>query len=176
MSYDPQAAVQVVQDNILNLLDLVDQAARSDGAEDAGALAAEARSTVLRMLAAIVLSDRKYTVGEQAFIQSLLDVTDKPGGEMAYLNEYAEAWKTSGFTVPRFFQVAVRHDARHQTQLARAMLREIQLLGNNSSITDGSFGLVEHETVHNYILFLEEFLMAWKPPQQNATISGWSQV
>ena len=178
MNIDPQTAVQAVQDNILNLLDLVEQAARGDGDEDAATLGAEARKTALQLIAAIVLSDGKYTVGEQAFLQSLLDVSAKPGGEVAYLNEYAEAWKTSGMTIPRFFQAAVRHDARHQTKLARAMLREIQLLGNNSSISDGKFGSVEHNLVHNYIFFLEEFLLAWRVPAQarSGPECGWLSI
>ena len=159
MNSDPNAAVQAVQDNILNLLDLVEQASRSDAGEDSVALASEAHQTILQLIAAIVLSDGEYTVGEQAFIQALLDVSDKPGGEIAYLNEYAEAWKTTTLTVPRFFKAAVRHDARCHTKIARALLREIQLIGNNSSITDGKFGSCEHKVVHNYILFLEEFMM-----------------
>jgi hypothetical protein len=58
------------------------------------------------------------------------------------------------------------------------MLREIQLIGNNVCISDGSFEAVEHETVKRYLVFLEEFMLAWdaQAKTRESAPNGWSSV
>ncbi|MCU0784618.1 MAG: hypothetical protein MUF81_11370, partial [Verrucomicrobia bacterium] len=162
MSDNSNPTVRAVQESVMNLLELVEQAARGQDAQEVEALCEEAQQTVLKMIAAIVLADKKYAAGEQAFLNVLVDWSKKPGGELRYLNEYAEGWKVASMQVPRFFQAAADHDTRQHTELARGIMREMQLIGNNTCVSDGHFESSEHEVVRNYILFLEEYLEAWR--------------
>jgi hypothetical protein len=158
MNVDENAIVFAVQSAFMDLLELVERVAHGDGAEGSEALSGEAQRTVLMLIAAIVVSDHKYKSGEQAFLKLLVDWQDKPGGEVRYINQYATEWKVASEQVPRFFHAAAQHDARHGTGNARAMLRAIQLIGNNACISDGCFEPVEHETVKHYVAFLEDFI------------------
>ena len=178
MNGNQNSTVFAVQTAILNLLELIEQAVRGAEKEEIEGLDEEAQKTVLMLIAAIVLSDHKYKPAEQAFLRVLVDWQDKLGGEASYLNEYATQWTDASVRVPGFFQAAVQHDARHQTGIARAMLREIQLIGNNVCISDGSFEAVEHETVKRYLVFLEEFMLAWdaQAKTRESAPNGWSSV
>lgn len=179
MNDKSKATMAAVQESVLNLLEVVDQAARGQSEAECEGLRHEAQKVVLSMIAAIVTSDSKYDVGEQAFLNLLVDSSQKAGGETRYLNEYAERWKTASMQVPRFFQAAADHDVRQRTELARAMMRELQLIGNNTCVSDGHFEAGEHEIVRNYILFLEEYLAAWQAQNRTATkgsAEGWSSV
>lgn len=181
MSEKTNQTVQAVQESVVNLLELAEQAARGLGVQETTALGEEVHKTVLMLIAAIVVSDGKYTAGEKAFINVLVDWSQKPGGEARYLNEYAEQWRSACMQVPDFFQTAVHHDLRHQTQLARAMMRELQLVGNNTCVSDGEFEATEHAFVRNYICFLEEYVAALHAQnlpgekEKDAT-EGWSSV
>lgn len=179
MSDNLNPTVQAVQDSVVNLLELVEQAARGQSAQEVDDLREEAQKTVLMLIAAIVLADNKYDAGEQAFVNLLVDWSKKSGGDARYLNEYAERWKAASMQVPRFFQAGADHDTRHHTDLARAMMREMQMIGNNTCVSDGHFDAFEHEMVRNYILFLEEYLAAWQAQQvtpTKETAEGWSSV
>jgi tellurite resistance protein len=179
MSDNSNLTVRAVQESVLNLLELVEQAARGQNPQEVEALCDEAQQTVLKMIAAIVLADKKYDAGEQAFLNLLVDWRKKPGGEMQYVNEFAEGWRVASMQVPYFFQAAADHDTRQHTELARAIMREIQLIGNNTCVSDGQFEATEHEVVRNYILFLEEYLEAWRAeqgaPAKDLT-EGWKSV
>jgi hypothetical protein len=178
MNNNQNPTVFAVQAAIENLLELIERAGRGFASEEIGQLGEEAQKTVLMLIAAIVLSDQKYKPGEQAFLRLLVDLRDKPGGEIRCLNEYAAEWGEASMKVPHFFEVAVRHDTRHETDIARAMLREIQLIGNNACISDGSFESVEHETVKGYLAFLEEFILTWNVQAKNKCqpLGGWLSV
>lgn len=89
MSDNPNSVVQAVQESVVNLLELVSQAAREQNVQEVEALCDEAQRTVLMLIAAIVLADNKYTAGEQAFVNQLVDASQKSGGEARYLNEYS---------------------------------------------------------------------------------------
>jgi tellurite resistance protein len=179
MSYDTNAIVKAVQESVKNLLELVEQATRGRSAEEIEGLKEEARKTVFMMIAAIVLADEKYADGERAFLNLLVDWSQKPGGEMRYLNEYAGAWKTACIQVPRFFQAGVDHDRRVHTELARGMIREMELIGNNTCVSDGQFEATEHEVVRKYMVLLEEFLAAGSAQQgalKDNAADGWTSV
>ncbi len=156
------AAVHAVQDSVQNLFEAVDQAARGKSAEELAELHDEIQRLVLMMMAAIVLADSQYDAAEKAFMNLLVDSSKKAGGESRFLEEYAERWKTASMRVPQFFQAAVEHDLRCHTDLAREMIRQIQFIGNTVCITDGDFNPSEHNVVQNYILFLREYLKAWR--------------
>ena len=179
MNEHQEPIVKAVQDSVLNLLDLLEQSMRTEGRSDLEALNSEIQQIVLKFIAAIVLSDAKYTAGEQAFVRALIDCRDKPGGEISYLNEYAESWKMCAQQIPEFFRVAVEHDKRHKTEFARGMLRELQLIGNNASVSDGVFAATEHQTVQSYLHSLESFLIS--QPQTNENVGeskadGWTSL
>src|ERR1022692_1935533 len=105
----PNPTTKAVQESVVNLLELVDKSARALSPQQIEVLHDETQTTVLMFIAAIVLADKKYEAGEQAFIRMLVDWSQKPGGEIRYLNEYAERWKTESLQVPRFFNAAVQH-------------------------------------------------------------------
>jgi tellurite resistance protein len=179
MSYDTNAIVKAVQDSMNNLLELIEQATRGRSTEEIAGLKEEARKTVFMMIAAIVLADEKYADGERAFLNLLVDWNRQPGGEMRYLNDYAGAWKMACIHVPRFFRAGVDHDRRVHTDLARGMIREMELIGNNTCVSDGKFEATEHEVVQKYMVLLEEFLAA-SSAQQGALrrneADGWTSV
>ncbi len=179
MSDDTNAIVRAVQESVRTLLELVEQAARERTAEEIESLKEEARKTVFMMIAAIVLADQKYADGERAFLNLLVDWSQRPGGEMRYLNEYAGAWKTACIEVPLFFQVGVDHDRRLHTDLARGMMRALELIGNNTCVSDGQFEATEHEVVRNFMQLLERFLAAGSAQSEalraNAA-GGWASV
>jgi len=178
MDVNLNPAAKAVQESVVNLLELVDKSARDLASRQIDELHDEAQTVVLMFIAAIVLADEKYAAGEQAFLRVLVDWSHKPGGEIRYLNEYAERWKTESLQVPRFFNAAVQHDFHQRTDLASAMMRELQLIGNNTSASDGKFEIAEQEVVRNYIRFLDDYRTAWI--SQSVGIirptDGWTSV
>lgn len=180
MSENSKAAVSAVQESVVNLLELVERASRELSAAEVAELRDEAQKTVLMLIAAIVLADNKYDAGEQAFVGLLVDWSQKPGGEAHYLNEYAERWRTACLQVPHFIRTGADHDLRNNTEITKEMMREIQLIGNNTCVSDGHFDASEHTLLRNYITFLEEYLKA-RRSQQNAPAKatgseGWTSV
>lgn len=157
---DRNQAVLAAQDAFMDLLDLVDLVSEYYGPEERTALRQEAQKTVLMLIAAIVVLDGRYGAGKQAFVHALVDLRDKPGGDLRYLTEYAVVWTNSSERVPRFFHTAVSGDARNGTDVARKMLRRIQLIGNCANTCSGKFGTAEREMVTRYIGFLEDFIQA----------------
>lgn len=148
-----------MRDAYANLLELVDSVAQVDEAADREKLRTEAQETVLMLIAAVIVADGKYEAGEQAFIRTLVNYGDKPGGEMGYLNEYAALWMTASKEVPNFLQAAVR------CGVARSMLCEIQRIGNYTCISDGKFQERERKIVAQYVAFLENSIEALEVDQ-----------
>lgn len=179
MSENPNSVVQAVQESVVNLLELVSQAACEQNGQELEALREDAKTTVLMLIAALVLADDKYAAGERAFVNQLVGANQKSGGAARYLNEYAERWETAAMQVPRFFQAGIDHDNRYHTELAQGMIREIQFVGNNACVIDGHYEATENRVVRNYISFLELYLAEWRaqnaaPPKEAA--EGWSSV
>ena len=157
MDAEENLTVKAAQGAFIDLLELAELAAQGDGPEGSEALREEAQTTVLMLIAAIVLADGEYDPGEQEFIRLLVDWRGKPGGEISYLNDYASRWESASMEVPRFYRAAVQRDAREGTGIAWRMRCRIQLIGNYASISDGKFVPSERETVARYVAFLEEF-------------------
>jgi uncharacterized tellurite resistance protein B-like protein len=122
---------------------------------------------MLMLIAGVMLADGQYEEGEQEFIRLLVDARDKPGGEIAYLNDYAARWAKASMEVPGFYCAAVRRDSRDGTDIAWKMRCRIQLIGNYASIADGKFVASERETVRRYVAFLEEYADAWRLQTQD---------
>jgi len=157
MAQNQNDTVLAVQDAFLDLLELVDHVTKGDASEVREVLRAEAQQTVLMLIAAIVVADGKYELGEQAFVRILVDLSDKPGGDVSYLNEYAARWAKVSKVVPEFFRAAVKHDATAGTDLAGTMICRIQLIGNSASISDGKFKPAEQAAVKRYVTILADF-------------------
>jgi uncharacterized tellurite resistance protein B-like protein len=147
-------------------IDLLELAPQGHGPEGSEALRAEAETTILRLIAAVMLADGEYDPGEQEFLRLLVDLRDTPGGEVSYLNEYAARWAETSMEIPRFYRAAVRRDAEEGTGIAWRLRCKIQLIGNYASISDGKFSASEFETVRRYVAFLEEFANACGVPAQ----------
>lgn len=141
--------VWAVRESILNLLELVDAASETDAAEILDTHREEAMTTVLMLALAVMIADGKYQAGEDLFIRHLVDMERNPDWGGSDLNELASKWKSAAVTIPGFFRAA-------SGDTARAMLREIQFIGNNVSISDGDFQGAEREEVAKYIGFLED--------------------
>ena len=140
-----------VQEGYLNLLELVDSTAVS---EDKELLRADAQKTVLMLTAALIMVDGKYNDGEQALIRHLVDYSDKPGGELRYLNEYASLWEVESKVIPHFIHAAVRCDRN----IARSMLCEIQFIGNNVCVSGWKFQQKQRKIIMKYVSLLEDFI------------------
>ena len=151
MDTENNNSVWAVQEGYLNLLELVDSIAVR---EDRGFLRAEVQKTVLMLTAALIMVDGKYNDGEQALIRHLVDYSDKPGGELRYLNEYASLWEVESKAIPHFIHAAVRCDR----DIARSMLCEIQSIGNNVCVSGRNYQKKQREIIMNYMALLEAFI------------------
>lgn len=175
MNDNSDAIVKAVQESIANLQELVVHATRERDSRQVQAMREDAQTTALMMIAAIVWADKKYSAGEQAFLKQLVDWSQQPGGELKYLNEYAESWTKASTIVPGFFQAA----AGHGMKLARAMIVELQLIGNNTCVSDGHFEAIEHPVVRDYVSLLENYLTPCQEgpavPTSN-DVAGWKSV
>ena len=179
MRYDTQGIVESVNGALANIGELVHHASEGRNAEEISQLEIEARETVLNMIAAIILADKKYSEGEAAFVRLLMDGGQSPDVTMEILNNRAEAWLESCLHVPGFFQAVVEHDERLHTDLAHSMIREIQLIGEDVCICDGHYDASEHVVVQHYAGFLEQFLTERKGQVSSGevhTVIGWTVV
>jgi len=145
-----------VQSAFLDLLELVESLGEEKAEREA--LRENAEKTILRFIAAIVLADGQYRDGEKALLALLVDWKAKPGGESRYLNEYAAKWAETSTQIPNFFTAAVRHDFFNKTEIALAMLRNIQLIGANVCACDARCGALERGMVRRYVLLLENHI------------------
>jgi hypothetical protein len=157
MNHDPNTLVVVVQSAFLELLELTEEIARHNSPENQESFREEAERTILMFIAAIVLASREYKPEERSFLSLLVNWQDKPSGEARYLNEYATRWAETAKDVPQFFAAAVRHDLVHETNIARAMLCQIQLIGNNAGVADGNACGARRDVVRDYLVLLEDF-------------------
>ncbi len=158
MNHDPNTFVFVVQSAFLELLELTERVAQCDCPEKQESFREEAEKTILMFIAAIILGSREYRPAERSFLSLLVNWQDKPGGEARYLNEYATRWTETAKDIPQFFATAVRHDLLHRTAIARAMLCQIQLVGNNACVADGNACGARRDVVKEYLVLLEEYL------------------
>ena len=177
MSNESEQTVFAVQAAVMALLEAVEQAARNEHPERVQELCSEAQKTALMLMAGIILSDGQYSSSEALFVNLLVNSSDKPGGDIGFLNEYAENWKRAAYEVPGFFKLGVDKDLENGTRHAPAMLRELQLIGNNTAITDGTLGSVQNDIVRDYVLRLEEFAMiegAKRESTRRKVSGGWT--
>jgi tellurite resistance protein len=164
MNSDASPIVFAVQSTFIELLELIEYLAKSDlpGKEDE--LKDEAQRTVLMFIAAIILAGRDYNPAQKSFISLLVNCEDLPGGEARYLNEYAVKWVEASKQIPAFFDVALRYDSSHHTDVTRSMLRQFQIIGNNACASGGNTSAAANQVVQSYIEFLEEKLDAFRTP------------
>jgi len=145
--------VFAVQSAVMELIDLVESLSRVKMEQEA--LRKEMEGTVLKFVAAIVLADGEYRDGERDFIALFVDSKALPGGEYRYLNEYAAKWAETSTQLPDFFHAAIRYDSANKTGIARAIVRNVQLIGNNVCASDGTCGTLERGIVQDYVVLLE---------------------
>lgn len=146
-----EGAVFAVRSAYLDLLDAISKSASNQSEIDTQTLHVEAERFIVAMLASITLVDGHIDPQEAAFLCDILNLNDIPGGAVRYVNEYACKWSTIGSTPPRFFSLAVKHDR----DAAHEMLRMIQIIGNNSAVSDAHISSSEHRIVQDCIAQLE---------------------
>lgn len=137
MSENLNSGVEAVQESAVNLHELVLKAACEQNVQELEALRENGKTTVLMLIAALVLADDKYAAGERTFVNQIVGANQKSGGAARYLNEYADRWETATIRVPHFFQAGIDPKNRHHTELAQGMIREIQFVGNNACVING---------------------------------------
>ena len=147
-------AVQTAVVELLELAASLDEGAEYDARDSA---VRDAEQTVLRFIAAIVVADGSLSSDEREFLALLVNTKENLGGDCSYLNEFAAGWHERSSRVPDFFERAVQHDIINKTSVARSMIREIQLIGNNICACDSRFGKREKSVVRDYISRLAEF-------------------
>jgi hypothetical protein len=152
--YDQDTA-WAVREAIMNLLELVESLVENDNYEEREVFQEEVKKTVSMFAAAIVAADGKYGPEERALISHLVGGSDAPDFELSDLNEQSEAWKSASQLVPKFFRRSVLMEG-----VSRAILREIQFIGNNVCISDGDFHGEERILVSHYVAFLEDYLIS----------------
>lgn len=175
MNNQISSTVSAIQASVLNVFELLGEVTVGNELEE---LKGEMHKTMLAMIAAIILSDGKYDVDEEAFLKLLVQ-WEEPQTSAAFLRDYEAIWKSISFKAPKFFQAAVEHDGRCQTAIAQAILREVQLIGNNACVSNGQFASCEHKLINEYLTFLEEFNRAWhaKPSiSDTQKVEGWTSV
>jgi hypothetical protein len=160
MEDNQNPVVFAVQSAVLEMLESVEYIIQNDTPERKEELQQEVQKTVLMFIAAIVLANRQFEPSKWPFLSILVDWRDLPGGEVRYLNEYATRWVESSKSAPKFFDAAIQFDSYNHTGIARAMLRQIQLIGNTVSASDGNVSPAELGTVSDYIAFLENKMFA----------------
>jgi hypothetical protein len=158
MNHSPDSIVFTVQSAFLELLELTEKVTHDENPETQEAFREEAQRMVLMFIAAIIVASREYKPTERSFIALLVDCQNKPGGEIRYLNEYAARWAEGSNRIPQFFAAAVQYDSVHGTNTARAMLCQIQLIGNNTCVSDGNSCGSRRDIVKNHLALLEEFI------------------
>ncbi len=152
MKYDlSEGALFAVQSAYVDLLDAISRSASSQSDLDVGTLQLDAEKFIVAMVASLTLVDGHVTQEEADFLCKLLNISDRPGGAIRYVNEYACRWPMIRKSVPQFFSFAVKHDP----EAAREMLLMIQIIGNNLSITDAHFATSERQFVRDCIAQLE---------------------
>ena len=151
-----ESFVFAVQSAFVELLELTQKVAEGESSEKQEILRSETQKTMLMFIAATVVANPDYSPAKQQFISLLIDCSEKPGGAVRYLNEYAVEWVEASRKVPQFFNAAINYDSSHGTDIARAMLRQIQLIGVNVYSSDERISMAERETVRVYLKFLED--------------------
>ena len=164
MSSD-SSIVFAVQSAVLEVFEAIESYAKTDSPDKEQAFKDEAQKTVLMFIAAIILAGKNYNPAQRSFLSLLVNCEDLPGGEPRYLNEYATRWISASRIVPDFFEAAVRYDANHQTETARGILRQIQLIGNNACASDGCIRPSENQVVQDYVKFLDAKIEAVTTPR-----------
>jgi hypothetical protein len=143
--------VFAVQTAIAELLDVAAELEpRNDSAEET--FSDEAEQTVLRFIAAIIVADGRLSEGETEFISILINSSEKSGGAVRYLNEYASKWRESYPAAPKFFKAAIE-----QNTSAFRIIQLIQTVGANVCVCDNCYGKNERKVVEKYISFLNDY-------------------
>lgn len=154
---DVTLAAAVVRDAMANLIEHVDEAADAMPGKAVEQLRDEAHETVMALIACLITADGHYDPRERAFVELLVQLPDAPGADMAFLRNYTERWTKTEKQIPEFFRAAVAADKEHKSDCARGIMRELQLIANNCSVSDTHFADVENKIIRRYLRLLDEY-------------------
>jgi len=76
-----------------------------------------------------------------------------------------------GTQVPRFFRTAVQYDETRKTETAPAMMRELQIVGNNTCVSDKRFASTEGVIVRHYLTLLDAYIATGEPQDTDTSIT-----
>ena len=155
---DALIAATVVKDAVANIIEYVEAASASLPGSDVDEFRREVNETVLAFIAHLIAADGVYDPRERAFLKLLVDFSQEPNAELDYLRRYTERWRKLEQHVPEFFRAAVESDVKNKTETARGIMQEIQIIGNNCSVTDHHFADVEKKVIRRYLRFLDNHL------------------
>ncbi|MEI8290577.1 MAG: hypothetical protein WCH99_13995 [Verrucomicrobiota bacterium] len=146
-----EQTVFAIQSASEDLIELALSVAIPGNTEDRDKLDAEVHSTMLELMAAVILSRGRLCAGHQAFLQIILKRPNANMTDERIINDYGARWAQHHHRIPVFFQRAIDSDIRRRTRVAASMLCLIQLIGNNCAITDGDFNPSEQHLIRDYI-------------------------
>jgi len=87
-----------------------------------------------------------------------MDFGQEPNAELSFLRNYTERWRVLEKNVPEFFRIAVDYDVKNKTETARGIMREIQLIGTNCSVTERGLADNEIKIIRRYLRVLDDYL------------------
>lgn len=142
-------AIQTARQNILEIVDSV--AVNFGGGDD---LRKEAENVLAMMISACVLADGNFGANEEKLISFAVPCLEGELDREKQLFNLAAGWEDASKKLPHFFVAAAEYNRAD----ARAILRELQLLGNNIAACDLRFTHHEQKFIQGYIAFLEHYL------------------
>lgn len=160
------STVRTIQWAIQDLIDLALAAAPNANQSERSEIEDEVHSTMLSLMAAVILAHPRFADGEQAFLQIILNRPAPYITNERVVNEYGSRWSALASQMPAFLKRAVEADLRNGTHSASAMLPLIQTIGNNVAITDGKFRAPERHLVSAYIANLANHIAKCRGPSE----------
>jgi len=155
---DAFIAAAVVRDAMANIFEFAAESAVRVLGANTEKLRAELHETVFALMAHLITVDGQFDPRERAFLRQLLDFGQEPNAELNFLRNYTERWRVMEKNVPEFFRIAVDYDVKYKTETARGIMREIQIVANNCSVTDKHFAASEAEVIRRYLRLLDNYL------------------
>jgi hypothetical protein len=153
MPYDlTEGSIFAVRSAYADLLEAIRSTGGSE--EEVREKCAEAERFVMSLLGHIVAKDLTLAPEEASLLGELLDCGRPVGDCLAYAATCSAEWKDPQM-LPQFFKTAA---ALPDHEIARRMLRAIQLIGNNAAAVDGKVMRAENEYVRRCVARLEGHL------------------
>ena len=111
----------------------------------------EVQETILALVAAVIAGDGVTTYQEFVFANLIAKDLNDPLRCRAFLNDYAERWKTIAEKTPGFVNAVVAHDVRYKTTICRELISELKEVVRCTAIVDGEDAESERKVAAGFI-------------------------